>query len=599
MSNSLNKNNLLWSSATCDREFGFLKLTRDSLVFESNDHVPKKVIPFSSIENTLASSTLRKRITIILKGGDKKVVFKVPNLSLWKKNLSLIKVSQEYFSGKCKHDGTTGIISIMKDSLVFQQTKGGNKDVFYFDQMKSIRTGGILKRHLIIEMRGNRLDLRVHHPRNWVEILSLATQIRTTQTHKALPVNTQKTPGNAIKQPVHTIQRTPAPIAKHVGSGKLNLNTGSKNPLSKTQPAVSAGPSSVAGKGLPKPGNVSTHPSSITHKPIQAGKPVGQQSAGSAKVSALAQHRGSWPMGQDYDQAFQSPVKNINSSLGNVSAWEVVRNPKNQSMLVYAAGNFGSVYKVRLDDGKFYAIKCFTKKSTEINSRYEKISSYLEAHEGSRKFLVHFRYYKDGIRTRKSDTLYFPLLKMEWCDGVSLNNFISSNLKHPKVLKSVAETLVKDIASLQEIGIAHCDLSGDNIIINDRNEIFFVDYDGMFIPASRGVKAMEIGHADFQHPLRTRDDYSEKLDNFSTLVIYSSMLALAEKPSLWKDFNDDNPDRLIFGKRDFRDIKHSKVAEEIKKTGDKKLVRLCTLLEEAVEKPVLWEGDSPKVLLSM
>jgi hypothetical protein len=106
-------------------------------------------------------------------------------------------------------------------------------------------------------------------------------------------------------------------------------------------------------------------------------------------------------MGQDYDQAFQNVAKSINPTLGNASAWEVIRNPRNQSMLVFAAGNFGSVYKVRFDDGKIFALKCFTKKSTEINMRYEKISNYLETNSGNRKFLVHFKYFKDGIKTKK------------------------------------------------------------------------------------------------------------------------------------------------------------------------------------------------------
>ncbi len=594
MNGTLKKNNLLWSSAVCDHEFGFLRLTSDSLVFESNEHVPRKVIPFSSILNTYAGGILRRRLTIVVKGAQQKVVFTVPKTAVWRKNLALINPRPEYIKEKSKLNGEAGILSIVENSLIFQKVEGKEKKVIRIDSIDSVHPRGILKGTLAVRSGNVEYDFKVSKADQWAEILSFAIQMKHQTGNK---------PQVAPQSSQNTQTKTTSPITSSISSAqhKSYYNQPSPSAHQKLNLGTQSGPTLTTGSN-PKPIAPNTQKTISKRQPVAHGitatrAPVPTQS--SNRAIPTGQYRGSWPMGQDYDQAFQNVAKSINPTLGNASAWEVIRNPRNQSMLVYAAGNFGSVYKVRFDDGKIFALKCFTKKSTEINMRYEKISNYLETNSGNRKFLVHFKYFKDGIKTKKSDTFYFPILKMEWCEGQSLNNFIASNLNHPRKIRSLAETLVKDVASLQDIGIAHGDLSGDNIIVNDKNEIFFVDYDGMFVPGFKGTKSVEIGHVDFQHPNRTREDYSEKLDNFSTLVIYTSLLAVSEKPSLWSDFNDDNPDRLIFGKNDFKSLENSKVYTEIMKIKDQKTKELLNVVKEALSRPVLWDGDNPNALLSM
>ncbi|MCW6168390.1 MAG: hypothetical protein LVQ96_00875 [Thermoplasmatales archaeon] len=590
----LKKNSLLWSSAVCDHEFGFLRLTSDSLVFESNEHVPRKVIPFSSILNTHAGGILRRRLTVVVKGVEQKIVFTVPETAIWKKNLALINPRPEYIKEKSKLNGEAGILSIVDNSLVFQKIEGKEKKVIRIDSIDSVRPKGILKSTLTVRSGNVEYAFKVSKADQWAEILSFAIQMKHPTSRKA-----QVTP--QVSQNTQTKTTNPITSTINPGQQKSNFNQPSPATHRKLNLGTRSGTISTTGSRM-KPVTSHVQSTASTRQPIAHGiTKTGAPAATprSNKTISAGQYRGSWPMGQDYDQAFQNVAKSINPTLGNSSAWNVIRNPRNQSMLVYAAGNFGSVYKVKFDDGKIYALKCFTKKSTEINMRYEKISNYLETNSGNREFLVHFKYFKDGIKTKKSDTFYFPILKMEWCEGQSLNNFVESNLNRPKKIKLVAETLVKDIASLQDIGISHGDLSGDNIIINDKNEIFFVDYDGMFIPGFKGTKSVEIGHGDFQHPNRTREDYSEKLDNFSTLIIYTSLLAVSEKPSLWSDFNDDNPDRLIFGKNDFKSLENSKVYAEIMKIKDQKTKKLLNLMKEALSKPVLWDGDNPNTLLSM
>jgi hypothetical protein len=130
--------------------------------------------------------------------------------------------------------------------------------------------------------------------------------------------------------------------------------------------------------------------------------------------------------------------------------------------------------------------------------------------------------------------------------------------------------------------MAHGDLQHGNVIVDESNSLRLVDLDGMYVPAMAGWKASELGHRHYQHPKRSADHFDAKLDNFSGLVIYLSLLALAEQPDLWKEFHDEN---LIFIKSDFENPRTSKLLGKIKAiVGD------CRRLAEALGKAC---GEDP------
>ena len=148
---------------------------------------------------------------------------------------------------------------------------------------------------------------------------------------------------------------------------------------------------------------------------------------------------------------------------------------------------------------------------------------------------------------------------------------------------------------LQKAGISHGDLAGDNIIVTNGGSVKLVDYDGMYIPDFKGQKSSEMGHADFQHPGRTGDTFSEKLDNFSALVIHLSLTAISVKPDLWDKFNGDDPDCLILRKHDFLNPDISPVFKELSGMRDKRVKKMCTLLREHLSNGPLWDGANPSV----
>jgi hypothetical protein len=87
---------------------------------------------------------------------------------------------------------------------------------------------------------------------------------------------------------------------------------------------------------------------------------------------------------------------------------------------------------------------------------------------------------------------------------------------------------------LRSRGFAHGDLQHGNLLVTSKG-LRLIDYDGMYVPALAGHRAVELGHRNYQHPQRKArpDFFGPSLDNFSVWVIYLSLLAVAVEPAVW------------------------------------------------------------------
>lgn len=282
-----------------------------------------------------------------------------------------------------------------------------------------------------------------------------------------------------------------------------------------------------------------------------------------------------WPSQSDYLRAFQ----NLKFSMtGELAACRVIKNPnvKMAGNLVYSSGNYGLIFKVE-SDSKYYAIKCFTKGS-DLHRKYYMISRYLSKINLSS--IVSFEYIDGAVRTFKDPNRYYPVLKMEWVEGDTLYAYVKNHLNDSRSLRSVAVSFMRSVVDMQRHGIAHGDLSNDNIIVRDGN-VYFVDYDGMYVPYFMGLPGSEMGHENFQHPKRTLKDFSERLDTFSALVIYTSLYALSLDPAFWV-YNGDDPEALIFRKSDFLDPDSSPVFKAL--TKNQRIRRPVSMIRTALER---------------
>jgi hypothetical protein len=229
----------------------------------------------------------------------------------------------------------------------------------------------------------------------------------------------------------------------------------------------------------------------------------------------------------------------------------------------FGSGSFAVVFKA-LENNKEIAIRCFIGSDNDYVERYRKIDNYLRNIDESWK--VNIQFLDNEI---KVEGKYYPVLKMDWVDGVLLNKYIDNNLYNNDVLSKLQKQFVKISTNLEDNKIAHGDIQCGNIIVKEINGkpiIKLIDYDGLYIPFFSGEKEKERGRSEFQHPNRSYFGFNEKIDRFSFWVILCALEALKFDKSLWKEtmqggFN--TLDNMLFVGSDFSNPTYSKLFQRI------------------------------------
>ena len=263
----------------------------------------------------------------------------------------------------------------------------------------------------------------------------------------------------------------------------------------------------------------------------------------------------SWPIGPDYNDAIQNPQANLRDPC--LRRGTVVTN--RLGLPAVNSGYFASVFQVHEGSQK-WAVKCFTRHIRDQQDRYKAISDHLKAHP--LPFTVQFDYQPEGILVRGT---WYPILRMQWVDGPLLDEYVRSHLRNPRALQLLAHKWRACAREMQRAGIAHGDLQFGNIKVVGDN-IRLIDYDGMYVPAIKNKGSSERGHQNFQHPQRSDSDFDQYIDNFPSWVIYASLLAVAEFPSIWAEA-DGGDDCLIFRKADFESPDSSRVFRKLEQVG--------------------------------
>ena len=275
-----------------------------------------------------------------------------------------------------------------------------------------------------------------------------------------------------------------------------------------------------------------------------------------------------WPSARYFTEAIQCP----SICFAHPHLRDTLPAVDRLGMPLVTSGQFAYVYKLKSMNGNGnFAVRCFRGYLGDRDQRYRAIQEHLRNSPVS--YLSSFTYAPEGILV---GGYRFPILFMQWIEGPTLDLYIGEMLNRPDVLLHLSEEWLRLLSALRASGIAHGDLQHGNIIV-EHGHLRLVDHDGIFVPAMAGWTASEVGHQHYQHPRRTADHFDSSLDNFSSLVVYLSLLSLAERPSLWQEHHDEN---LIFTKSDFADPASSEVFTKIRELGPEH-ARLADVLSNA------------------
>ncbi|HEY9719778.1 MAG TPA: DUF3592 domain-containing protein, partial [Trichormus sp.] len=232
---------------------------------------------------------------------------------------------------------------------------------------------------------------------------------------------------------------------------------------------------------------------------------------------------------------------------------------------------FASVYRLKCKT-RDVALRCFLHNIADQAERYAQISRFVQ--HDSLPYTVTFDFLLNGIGVSGS---WFPALKMEWVEGEPLDRYIAQQLAQPEKLESLAQDFLKMMDDLRAAGIAHGDLQHGNILVLETGELRLVDYDGMYVPALKSLKANELGHRNYQHPKRNPEHFGPYMDNFSAWVIYASIVGLHVDPQLWHQLAAGD-DCLLFRQSDFLDPSHSPAFAAMEQHSESRLQLLGRFL---------------------
>jgi hypothetical protein len=256
-----------------------------------------------------------------------------------------------------------------------------------------------------------------------------------------------------------------------------------------------------------------------------------------------------WPSPTEFNEAVQAPQAAFADD--ELRRAQPVTDPL--GLVRPYSGNFADVYQLRGEGDRCWAVKCFTRAVPHLRQRYQAISDHLQ--QGQLPFMVHFRYLTEGIRIRGE---WYPVVKMPWIQGLTLNQFVRDNLDKPALLDRLAKMWLKLAQQLRNVSAAHADLQHGNVLLVPNAKtgglsLRLIDYDGMYVPSLARSPSGEVGHPNYQHPQRLREAaYHAEIDRFAHLVIYTALrcLALPEGKALWGRF--DNSENLLFREQDFK-----------------------------------------------
>lgn len=265
-----------------------------------------------------------------------------------------------------------------------------------------------------------------------------------------------------------------------------------------------------------------------------------------------------YPSIGQYTEAIKLAAKNPEDYFDKLSNLRPVFDANGEPIM--SSGNFAVVFKMVDENGKFYAARCFHREQDGREQSYKKICSELE--KVSSPYILPIKYLSKELFVESDE---YPVLLMDWVDGIPLNKYIRQNINESGLLRQLSHNFKKLSLWLLSQPFAHGDLKPDNILVKQDGSLVLVDYDGMYVPSMKGETIRELGSPDFQNPHKAAEKFDENMDLFSIVSIFLSLSLIAIDSDILERFGAE--DRLLFSVNDYLDVQKSKIFNYIPQIG--------------------------------
>jgi len=244
---------------------------------------------------------------------------------------------------------------------------------------------------------------------------------------------------------------------------------------------------------------------------------------------------------------------------------------------------------------KFYAIRFFLNDDVELFRRYQEVQNQLQ--NLSLSWIVPFRFLHEE---------YYPVVKMDWVEGISLAQYIDLIISKPLLINQLQSKLVSLSRSLEENKIGHGNLNLNHIRFEKQGQDYvlkLIDYDSMFVAAFKDLDSLSAGTSSFQHPMRLSSDFSETIDRFSIWVLLTALEAIKVDSLLWLHSEDQGYDKskqILFNYRDLASPQQSRIFQALPRYENDalnfyadKLVQFCNSKTlDIIETPHLYHSKN-------
>ena len=223
------------------------------------------------------------------------------------------------------------------------------------------------------------------------------------------------------------------------------------------------------------------------------------------------------------------PLPNSKITIRN-RVFTVCEHPAAPGMVYGQSGRRALVYQLREESGRYFALKVFnqTFRTIEIEESAKNLQKYATLPGLGVCMRDILTGEKDADMLQQYPDLRYAVL-MPWVLGRTWQEVILERIAFkPRESFQYANSLVNILAGMERAGLAHCDLSGANVLLpglfNQQPPVALVDVEEMYLPGSHTPAKLPAGTPGYNHHTSTSGLWGADVDRFAGAVMIAEML---------------------------------------------------------------------------
>lgn len=201
--------------------------------------------------------------------------------------------------------------------------------------------------------------------------------------------------------------------------------------------------------------------------------------------------------------------------------------------LPYAqSGRKGTVYQLIASDSSLHALKVFKLRwqDPRTASTAQQLTALandpeLEGLDACQRYVITAE--NEPLLLKENSALHFAVF-MPWACGETWHDLFLAHPFSPSQCLAVAQAFARVMNRLELRGMAHCDLSGPNVMVDMRGpSVLLVDLEDIYAPGIQQVPLdrLPAGTDGYTHPAVRAGLWREEADRFSGAVLLAEMLS--------------------------------------------------------------------------